>query len=51
MTTQDLNYYKIDDEVIESLSAINETEGNLYTIDDDLLNEVINSRKDNENIY
>ena len=50
MTTEDLNLYKIDDEVIDTLSTIQQVEGvqGLYTIDDGLLDEVINLRKDNE---
>ena len=42
--------YVLNDSVVDELSAINEVEGveGLYTIDDGLLDEVINSRGDRQ---
>jgi hypothetical protein len=47
---KEINPFRLDDSVIDELSTINEVEGiqGLSIIDDDLLDEVINLRQDNE---
>lgn len=45
---ESINPYKLDDSVLDDIKAVGEFENSLDWVDDDLLDEVINSRKNND---
>lgn len=45
---ESINPYKLDDSVLDDIKAVGEFENSFNWIDDDLLDEVINSKKENE---